>query len=481
LNKLSYAIDSIVSSSCSPLGLSSLAEARPESYWLDRADRPDPEPPLAGPASSALAIVGGGYTGLWAALLAKERDPGRDVILVEADCVAEGASGRNGGFAQPSLTHGILNGLSHFQESELETLERLGEKNWDEFRDTLERHEVRADLEENGALSVAAMPWCVEELGELAAAVKRFGGRATELSGKATRAEIDSPTFLASVWEHDGGILDPARLAFGLLEAVKRLGVRVFEHTSARDISRRSNGVRIRTDGGRIDADRAILATNAFRSPLVRMRRGVIPVWDYVLVTEPLSERQLGAVGWRNRQGLSDTGNRFHYSRLTADNRILWGGYDAIYYYGSSTSVDRRQRPATFERLARDFYLTFPQLEDLGFAYKWGGPIATTTRFCLDTGVAMGGRVAWSIGYTGLGVVASRFGAQVALDRLDRPDESYLGLEMLRRRPFPWPPEPFRWAAVQWTRRALQRADTHDGRRGPWLKLLDALGLGFNS
>jgi glycine/D-amino acid oxidase-like deaminating enzyme len=211
------------------------------------------------------------------------------------------------------------------------------------------------------------------------------------------------------------------------------------------------------------------------------MRRASIPVWDYALVTEPLSDGHRESLGWRHRQGACDRGNRFHYYRLTADHRILWGGYDAIYHFGSRIDPEFQQRPASFEGLSRRFFETFPQLAGLRFTHSWGGPIASTTRFCMDVGTACGRRVSWAIGYTGLGVVASRFGARVALDLLDRPDAPHLALRLVRKRSFPWPPEPLRFLGVALTQRALARADRNQGHRGPWLRLLDLAGLGFDS
>jgi glycine/D-amino acid oxidase-like deaminating enzyme len=230
-----------------------------------------------------------------------------------------------------------------------------------------------------------------------------------------------------------------------------------------------------------VRAARAALATNAFPGLLRRMRPYTVPVYDYVLVTEPLTAERLASIGWRNRQGIGDVTNQFHYYRLTADNRILWGGYDAIYHWRNGLRDDLDQRPATFEKLARHFFATFPQLEGVRFTHSWGGAIDTSTRFFAFQRGALGGRVAYSIGYTGLGVGASRFGARVMLDLLDGRDSEPLRLRAVRSRPLPFPPEPVRWAGIQLTRRALARADEREGHRGPWLRLLDRLGMGFDS
>jgi glycine/D-amino acid oxidase-like deaminating enzyme len=211
------------------------------------------------------------------------------------------------------------------------------------------------------------------------------------------------------------------------------------------------------------------------------MRPYTVPVYDYALMTEPLSAEQLAAIGWRNRQGLADVANQFHYYRLTADNRILWGGYDAVYYFGGALRDELDQRGQTFDKLARQFFETFPQLAGLRFSHKWGGAIDTSTRFFAHQRSALGGRVAYSVGYTGLGVGASRFGAQVMLDLLDGRRSEALALKAIGSRPLPFPPEPLRYAGIQLPRRALARADERQGRRGPWLRLLDRMGLGFDS
>jgi glycine/D-amino acid oxidase-like deaminating enzyme len=224
-----------------------------------------------------------------------------------------------------------------------------------------------------------------------------------------------------------------------------------------------------------------LLATSAY-PPLVRaVRRYVVPVYDHVLVTEPLSAAQRDAVGWANRQGVSDSANRFHYYRLTAGDRILWGGYDALYRPGGPVDDRYDDHDPTFARLSQHFFTTFPQLEGLRFTHRWGGAIDTCSRFSVFFGTAMGGRVAYAAGYTGLGVAASRWGAHVALDLLEGRETEATRLRYVRRRPVPFPPEPLRTAVVRLTQNRLAAADRDGGRRGAWLRTLDALGLGFDS
>jgi glycine/D-amino acid oxidase-like deaminating enzyme len=423
--------------------------------------------------------VGGGLTGLWAALLAA---PHEDVVLLEGERCGWGASGRNGGFAEASLTHGLENGLSRWPD-EIDELERLSRENFTAMRETLERRGIDAAWDEPGVIDVATRPHEVPWLAEAAESARDQGEEVTVLDAEAVRAEVDSPTYLGGLWHHSGGALvDPARLAWGLREAALTDGVRIHEHTQVTDLRRGGDGVLLETPHGRLHARRVLLATNAYK-PLVRsIQRYVVPVYDYVLVTEPLSDEQRRAVGWERRQGVADSGNRFHYYRLTPDGaRILWGGYEAIYHFRNGMRPELEDHAPTFELLASNFAATFPQLEGIRFTHRWAGAIDTCSRFCVTFGRAMGGRVTYAVGYTGLGVVASRFGARVALDLLHGRDTELTRLQMVRSRPIPFPPEPLRYAAIQTTRRALARADERGGKRGPWLRALDRIGAGFDS
>lgn len=200
-----------------------------------------------------------------------------------------------------------------------------------------------------------------------------------------------------------------------------------------------------------------------------------------MLATEPLTEEQLARIRWRNRQGVGDCANQFHYYRLSADNRIVWGGYDAVYHFGRKVKASYEDRPQTYRRLAAHFFLTFPQLTDVRFDYRWAGAIDTNTRFCAHWGLAREGRVAYVNGFTGLGVGAARFAADVCLDLLDGADTPRTRLEMVRKKPLPFPPEPLASVGINATRWSLDRADHSAGRRNALLRTLDALGLGFDS
>jgi glycine/D-amino acid oxidase-like deaminating enzyme len=461
--------------------VSPYASARLAPFWLDRPDAPEPAPPLTGEATCDLAIVGGGFTGLWAAILAKQDDPGRDIVLLEGDTVAFGGSGRNGGFVDASLTHGLPNGLARFPD-EIDELERLGLENLAGIEETLERFSIDAAYEKTGFLLTAREQHEAEELSEFAEVLRERGIDAEYLDQPAVRRELDSPTYIAGLWQRTGNaIVDPARLAWGLARAAAELGVRIHEHSRVTSLADTPGGVELHLDEARLRARRVVVATNGF-PPLVRaIRRYVVPVYDYVLVTEPLSAEQRAAIGWANRQGTGDCTNQFHYYRLTEDDRILWGGYDAIYHYGNAVAPRLEDRDATYSLLSEHFFQTFPQLEGLTFTHRWAGVIDTCSRFCVMWGTALSDKAAYAVGYTGLGVASTRFGARVALDLVDGLDTERTRLRFVRSKPLPFPPEPLRWAGIQLTRRALDRADRNQGRRGLWLRALDRAGLGFDS
>ena len=467
-----------------PSSYTAVADASPVPYWLDDPRRPEALAALVGDVTTDLLVVGGGFCGLWTALLAKEADPARDVLLVEGSRVGWAASGRNGGFCEASITHGIDNGLARWPE-EIDTLVRLGHENLAGLESTLSRYGIDCSFERTGSLALATDPHHVDALAGYPELVANHGEKAEILDREQTRALVDSPIALASLHTPEGGaLLNPARLAWGLRDACLSLGVRIHENTRATGFGATSGAeISITTESevgpGSVTAARVALATNAFPPLLRRLSLYVVPVYDYVLTTEQLSAAHWETIGWQGRQGLSNIGNQFHYYRRTDDGRILFGGYDAIY----QRSVDRRhdQRVESFALLAEHLRQVFPVLEDVDIAHRWGGAIDTCSRFSAFFGTARDGKVAYAAGFTGLGVGATRFGAAVMLDLLDGADTERTRTRMVRSMPLPFPPEPLRTAVIGATTRSLAAADRNGGHRNLWLRTLDRLGLGFDS
>jgi glycine/D-amino acid oxidase-like deaminating enzyme len=460
------------------------APASATSYWL-RDPAPPADPPLvAGERHHVdVAIVGAGFTGLWTAIALTDTEPTLRVAVLEAETVAFGASGRNGGFCEASLTHGLANGIRHFPD-ELERLEREGIENLQGLIAFIREHGIECDLEETGTLSLADQPYQVEEFRAWVDEAAEYGEELVFLDREAIQAEIHSPIWQAGLYQPPGRdvILDPAKLVRGLARVCEERGIAIHEHTGVRAVERQAGGVKVTIEGGAtLLADHVVVATSAYSGWLRRLESQFVPVYDYVLVSEPLTPEQRASIGWARRQGMSDANNQFHYFRLTADDRILWGGYDAVYYRNNGVGPEFDRRPATFQKLEGHFRRAFPQLAELRFPYRWGGAIDTTSRFTVTFGQAMGGRLTYALGYTGLGVGASRWAGGVVRDFILRPDSDLLSLRFVRSRPFPFPPEPLRSLAVNAVRHELDRADRNGGRRGLLLRMLDAIGIGFDS
>ncbi|MBW9209636.1 FAD-binding oxidoreductase [Mumia sp. zg.B21] len=459
-----------------PAGLvdEALDGVRDACFWLEDVGDVVTYPVLTAARTADLLVVGGGYTGLWTAVKAKVRNPAARVVLLEAQTVGWAASGRNGGFCDASLTHGEDNGRARWPD-EYDTLERLGQDNLESLAKAVDALGIDCELERTGSLDVAVEPYQVEQLLE---------GGGDVLDAAAVRAEVDSPTYLAGVWHRDStAMLHPAKLVKELARVATGLGVEIFENSSAESLetSGRSGPVLVRTPRGSVRADRIALATNVFPSLLARTRLLTVPVYDYALMTEPLSQEQRDAIGWHNRQGVSDMANQFHYYRITPEGRILFGGYDAVYHYGRAVRSAYEDRPATYRTLASHFLTTFPQLEGIRFTHRWAGAIDTSTQFCAFHGLAKQGRVAYTAGFTGLGVAATHFAADVMLDRLSGERTPRTEVAMVRKKPLPFPPEPAAAVGINLTRWSLDRADHREGHRNIWLRALDAAGLGFDS
>ena len=448
-------------------------------FWLDRPDRPAPRPPITGSTTADLLVIGAGFSGLWTAYLAARRHPGLDIALVDGGRIAHAATGRNGGFIAASLTHGLANGLDRWP-GDMPELLRLGRENLDAIERTVAEEGIDCDFIRSGEIDVAIDDYQIAGLREAAMQAGELGLDLRYLDAHEVRARVDSPTYRAGLLDADGvAMADPARLAWGLAAAAERRGVRIGEGMPVRSLESVDGGIVARTDHGSIRAGRVALATSAFPALLRRLRWYVVPVYDSVLVTEPLTDAQRAAIGWRGREGLSDSGNQFHYYRVTEDGRILWGGYDASFYGDMGPHRERNQE--SFERLAAHFRWTFPQLEGIRFTHAWAGAIDTCSRFSAFWGTAHAGRLAYSLGFTGLGVGASRFGAEVMLDLLWGAGTERTALEMVRTKPLPFPPQPLKSLGIGITRWSLNRADERQGRRNAWLRALDRVGLGFDS
>ena len=454
-----------------------LADTKLGCFWIDDvAGKAARYPVLARDARVDDVVVGGGYAGLWTAIKLKTEHPDRRVMLLEAVQIGWAASGRNGGFCEASITHGEPNAESRWP-NETGTLRRLGYENLDAMEKFFSDNNFDIDFERTGQLSVANAPHQVEWLGE------SDDSTIEVLDQQQVQGRINSPTFLGGEFApRENANLHPAKLAAELARHAAEIGVEIHEGTPVKRLDGSADTpMQLTTDGGTVTAERVALCTNVFPSLLKRYRFHTVPVYDYVLMTEPLTDEQLASIGWDGREGLADMANQFHYSRLTADNRILWGGYDAVYFTGGKIKREYEDRMESHRKLANHFFTTFPQLAGVKFSHRWAGVIDTSTRFCAFFGQAHGGRVQYVSGFTGLGVGATHFAADVLVDRFEGRVTERTELEMVKQVPLPFPPEPAASIGINLTRWSLDRADHNEGKRNVLLKTLDALGLGFDS
>jgi len=450
-------------------------------FWLARRE-PRGHRPLEGDRDADVAVIGAGLTGLWTALFLKELEPALEVAVIEQGLAAYGASGRNAGMLSETVDHGHGLAIEHFGEAEARRLAALGETNVAEMAAFLAERCIRCDYEPTGRLMVALTAAHVVEAERTVRTARRLGLDSFHpLDRSEVQAEVHSPLYLGGVAVTGGGVLDPVKLVDGLRAEAERLGVRVYERSRATAIGTAGAAARVRTETGSVTARRLVLATSAYTHHLLpAITRRFIPLYDYILVSDPLTPAQRDTIGWRRRQGVTDGRTFFNYYRLTDDDRILWGTSEAAYYAGNRVDPSCDHSPAHYAALRASFRRHFPALSGLEFPYAWGGPICSTTRLTPFFGRALGGRACYGLGYTGHGLGTTRLAGRIlASMALDRPSD-LLDLSLVRKPPFPYPPEPLRSWSVAAVTRALRRVD--EGQPpGLMLRVLERMGIGFSS
>jgi len=450
-------------------------------YWF--ATRPPlAETRLEGSQRTDVAVVGAGLTGLWTALWLKALDPALDVAVVEQGNAAYGASGRNAGMLSETIDHSHDLAIEHFGEVEARRLAQLGRDNIDEMIGFWRDNHIDCDYEPTGRLLVALSDAHLETLRHDALVAERLGIHDYQLLDAAqTQAEVRSPLYRGALYAPGGGVLNPVKLVDGLRRVALERGVRIYEQSPVSAVHERGVALQVDTAQGQLAAAKVVLATSAYTHHLLRrVLWRFIPLYDYIIVSEPLHDAQLAALGWHRRQGVTDCRNFFLYYRLTKDNRIVWGTSEAVYYPGNRVGQACDHSLAHYRSLQESFVSHFPQLDGLRFEYAWGGSICSTTRMTPYFGAAYGGKLWYGLGFTGHGLGSTHLAGKVlALRTLGRHDE-LLSLTLVRKKPFPYPPEPFRTLAVRKVTHDLRHVD-RGGRPSLFLRLLQCMGLGFSS
>lgn len=440
-------------------------------YWRE-TEPVTPRQALRGHDRADVAIVGAGFTGLWTAHFLKQAEPGLDVAVVETEWAGAGASGHNDGFAMTVLDMSLHHLVAKHGPEAAGAAHAAVARSIAEIGEFCDRNSLDAEYEPNGFVAVATNDgerWRLDRDLEAAQAI----GVADEFEmkeGDAAREVIGSPIVRTTLRERAGALVNPHKLARGLARVVERQGVRIYEGSPALEVE----PGRVRTPRGVLEAERIAVTTNAYQQQLRQWRRKTLPLWSYAMVSEPLSDEQLGKVAWPGREGFEDKRNYITIGRLTADNRILWGGREAPYFYGNDMCDHHMRDSRVYDQLREAWRDFFPQLGDVRFTHAYGGAVAMTVTFVPYFG-SLGGGLFYGFGYNGHGVAPSHTGGKVLSDLLTGRDSEYTQLLFVNAREPGLPAEPLRYLGTRLTTRLLMRQDRQfeRGRGGdamdPWL------------
>lgn len=450
------------------------------SFWLS-LDPYTPGSPLPGDARFDVAIVGGGFTGLWAAYLLLKRQPGLTLAVLEANAVGYGASGRNGGFAMPLVHRSLTHLARQVGDGAAKDIYVAAERSVEHINEVVAAEEIACDLQPNGLVTVSNAPQQDRSIHADVETAARLGleGDIRFLDRDAAQAAVRSERIRCGLRERACSLINPARLARGLKRVVEGLGARVYEGTAVRDWEEHPDRVLLRTGRGTVTADRALLGGNAYSTAWKATRGTLLPFYTYICLTRPLSDAEWKRVGWEGREGVEDRRVSLHYFRPTVCGRILWGGRDPTFHPdGPKPAYDRDE--AIFRRMRESFDWFFPQLSEVPFEWRWGGPIAITASFLPYVGWLDPSRrrVAYAYGYNGHGVAISHLAAHAVADLFRDRRSEWTDLSFVGPRPPSLGPRLLRNPLVRHTLRAQIRAD--DGESPPreplLLRFLSRLG-----
>ena len=352
--------------------MSSLSDSdfRTRSYWLGSSDH-EPRSRLPGDRRFDLVVIGGGFTGLAAAYYTKRAEPGLDIAVLEADVVGYGASGRNAGFCMP-IEGWQLAACRLFagRERAREILE-FSHECVRGARELIEREGIDCDFEPVGMLEIGRNALQMAVIRHEVELFHDLGHTSTELlDAHALRDHIVGTDFLGARLEPDSPLLNPAKLARGLAISAEALGVSIFEQTPVTRITPGPT-VDLATPTGHVRADRVVVATNAYSQPFRIQHDKFAPMFTYIILTDPLSDCQLAELGWTGHEGVVDKRLMIHYLRLTADNRLLFGGRDAPYFYGNAVR-GHDANEAVFGKLEHGMHQMFPVTRRVPISHRRG-------------------------------------------------------------------------------------------------------------
>ncbi len=442
-------------------------EFRDKSFWLGHTEYQEAAP-LGEDIEVDIAIVGGGFTGLSSAYYLKQHDPSLSIAVLESQVVGYGASGRNGGFSMPLMGWNISYLIWLFGQERGTRAHHFMLDCVRHTRDLVQKENLDCDLEYNGLLVLAGNDQQLRQLETDMRYFEKAGVKDVELlTGEAFRSRLNSAWHKAAIYEPDTAILNPAKLAREMKRVVVDKGVKIYERTPVLKLDPGST-VTLDTPEARVKAKKVVLGLNAFATRINVRKNVFVPMFTYIILTEPLSDDLYEQVGWTRREGIEDKRQLVHYMRMTADNRLLIGGRDAPYYYGNQLE-NRDSHAKIFQGLEDDLKGIFPMLKQTKISHRWGGPVAITPMFVPTFGYHKGHKnIVYGQGYCGHGVALSTASGQIIRDLLYQPDSDYIkDLLFIHNTPGYIPPERLRYFMVNGVCKTMNLYDKWVERNGP--------------
>jgi len=429
-------------------------------WWRSLGSRPGGRDPLPGPAEADVAIVGAGYTGLWTAYYLKRAQPSLRIVVLEAERVGYGASGRNGGWAT-----GFFSGPPRAYGAGFMALQREMFDTVDEIARVLAQEQIDADLIKGGQLTVALDAAQAQRLRAYVRELHALGlgeEDVCELGGEQLAQRVRIAGAQMATFSPHAARLHPAKLVAGLASAVERLGVPIYEQTPVHEIG----AGEARTARGNVRARWVVRASEGYTASLRGQRRALVPINSSMIVTEPLGAETWEAIGWDGAEVLEDNAHVFAYLQRTADGRIAIGGRGVPYRFGSRTNSDGATARATVEQLGEKLHAMFPATTVVRIEHAWSGVLGVARDWCVSVEADGASGLASAGGYVGQGVAASNLAGRTLRDLLLGERSELTELPWVGHQARRWEPEPLRWAGIRGVYALYRRADAIERRSG---------------
>jgi glycine/D-amino acid oxidase-like deaminating enzyme len=448
------------------VGMPSKQNYRSLSYWLSSVPGElAPGSPLPGDLDVDVAIVGAGFTGLWTAYYLAAAQPGLRIAVCEREIAGFGASGRNGGWCSALFPASLAKLERLAGRGPAVAMYRAMQDTVDEVGRVAAAEGIDCHWAKGGTVQLARSPAQLERAADEVAEARSFGFGEQDLrllsAGEASE-RVAATAVLGGTFTPHCAAIHPARLARGLAEAVRRLGVAVFERTAVTEIAPR----RLRTKAGTVRAEYVIRATEGYTPLLPGYHRAIAPVYSLMIATEPLPEATWERIGLAGRPTFGDYRHLIIYGQRTADGRLAFGGRGAPYQLGSMIRPEFDQSPAVFEALRRSLAELFPVLADLAVAQAWGGPLGVPRDWCASAGLDRATGLGWAGGYVGDGVATTNLAGRTLADLVLGQDTDLTHLPWVGHRSPAWEAEPLRWLGMNAGLRAMSWADQQEARTG---------------